>query len=142
MLRSGPLKVKIYTPWLIPNTGELWHHVYMQHLWVKGSKLNFCFWVVTLGAMAEGNSASVSLDGVAPQWEGNKDLRQLVRSSGSLFVPMDGKSSVDTTVDCVAGNHVALSPVVAKLLEPICATLGMVTIPTVEAELLYIELTR
>ena len=63
MLRSGPLKVKIYTPWLIPNTGELWHHVYMQHLWVKGSKLNFCFWVVTLGAMAEGNSASVSLDG-------------------------------------------------------------------------------
>lgn len=140
MLRSGPLKVKIYTAWLFPNTGELWHHVYMQHLWVKGFKLNFCFGVTSV-AMPEGSSAStVSLDGVAPQWEGNKDLRQLVRSTGSLFVPVDGKPSLDTTVECAASNHLALFPVVAQLLEPVAATLGMVSIPTAEAELLYIEL--
>ncbi len=116
----------------------LWQHVYRQPFWVKGVKLNFCFGVTSV-EMAEANPSSVSLDGVSAQWESDKDLRQLVRSTGSLFCPMDGKLSLETNVDCVGCNYLGLLPVMAKLLEPVSAVLGMVSIPTAEAELLSIE---
>lgn len=84
--------------------------------------------------MAESKN-TVEIGGCASEWEGNKELRQLLRKTGSIFVPEAGKSAVEPTI-CAAGvNLEALLPVMKRLRDPTTSQLGMVSIPNVEAEL-------
>ena len=78
----------------------------------------------------------VDLKGCAAEWDDIKDLRASLRQSGSIFSPLPGKLAVEPSVDAAALNFSALLPVVRRLHNEAAENVGMVSIGTVEAQLL------
>ena len=117
--------------------GQAWPWTTLTYLvqhWLKqGFKLAFGF-----ATMSSSSHVSVDLTGCATEWEDSKELRKLVRQTGSLFSPLPTKLVVEPSVDAAALNHTALLPVAKRLHVPDSDGIGMVSIPKIEEQLLVI----
>ena len=85
-------------------------------------------------------SDSVDISGLAEAWEGTRDVRNLLRQSGSIIQSEPGKYHPSDGVNGVGVNFVTLAPLMGKLLTGLDdddrPRIGMVTIPALEQQLL------
>ena len=84
---------------------------------------------------------SVDISGLADAWEGTRDVRVLLRESGSVVQSEPGKYHPSDGVNGVGVNFVTLAPIMDKLLltgfdDDDRPRIGMVTIPALEEQLL------
>ena len=85
---------------------------------------------------------SVDISGLADAWEGIRDVRHMLRESGSVVQSEPGKYHPSDGVNGVGVNFVTLAPIMDKLLlapfdgDDDRTRIGMVTIPALEEQLL------
>lgn len=90
----------------------------------------------------ETQTNQVSVAGVAAEWEATREVRVLLTESGSIVKSPPGKYHPNDNVEGVGVNIATLIPLAKRLMLPGVdargfSLLGMVTIPSLESELLF-----
>lgn len=81
--------------------------------------------------------------GLAKDWEELKPVRDLLLNTGRLIQPDPSIGQISDTVECVAINAPVLEPLMPRLwveTEPNHGYVDIVTIPSIEVELLAFDL--
>jgi len=77
--------------------------------------------------------AAVDLDGLAEQWESNRDIRTRMRENQSLFQQTIGHKNLEVNI-AGAEHHVDVLLPLVKMLHLDSGDTGMASIPLLEAE--------